>query len=69
MKTLLKLRLRLADATGAITEEFSFMSVVALALVGVLAAVTKSPFLAGLFTSLFQDLFQHFTNWLGGLFS
>lgn len=69
MQYLIKLKLRLADVTGAVTEEFSFISVIALLIVGVLAAITKSPVFGQLFLSLFQDVFSHFVSWLGGLFS
>lgn len=69
MKSIIKLKLRLADVTGAITEEFSFISIVVLLIVGVLAAVTKSPIFSGLFLNLFQNVFQHFVTWIGGFFS
>ena len=68
MKALIKLKLRLADVTGAVTEEFSFTAIVALLIVGVLATVTKSPVFATLFLTLFQDVFHHFTTWIGGYF-
>ncbi len=69
MKSIIKLKLRLAEVTGAVTEEFSFIAVIALLIVGVLAAVTKSPIFTTLFLTLFQDVFHHFTSWLGGFFS
>ncbi len=68
MQTLLKLKLRLAQTTGAVTEEYSFMAVVALLVVGVLAFVTKSPVFGRLFVSLFQNVFTHSGSWLDGLF-
>jgi hypothetical protein len=60
---------RLADTAGAVTEEFSFLTVVALALVGVLLAFFKGGFLGGLLQTLFSNLFQHLINQIVGLFS
>lgn len=69
MRIFQSIKRRLADATGAVTEEFSFLTVVALAIVGVLIVFIKSPVITGLLVQLFQNLFEHLIAQIMGLFS
>jgi len=69
MRILKSIKRRLSDTVGAVTEEFSFVTVVALALVGVLIVFIKSPVISGLLVQLFQNLFQHLISQIMGLFS
>jgi hypothetical protein len=69
MRIFQSIKRRLADATGAVTEEFSFLTVVALAIVAVLIVFIKSPVITGLLVQLFQNLFEHLTAQIMGLFS
>lgn len=70
MRILTSIKRRLADATGAVTEEYSFMTLVALAAVGVLLAFFKNvPFIGGLLSTLFSSLFSQITSQVAGLFS
>lgn len=70
MRIFHSIKRRLAEATGAVTEEFSFMTLVAFAAVGVLLAFFKNvPFLGGLLQGLFTGLFHHVTAQIAGLFS
>jgi hypothetical protein len=69
MRIFQSIKRRLADATGAVTEEFSFLTVVALAIVAVLIVFIKSPVITGLLVQLFQNLFEHLIAQIMGLFS
>ena len=70
MRILTSIKRRLADATGAVTEEFSFMTMVALAAVTALLVFFKNvPFIGGLLSALFESLFTHATAQIAGLFS
>lgn len=70
MRIITSLKHRLADTTGAVTEEFSFITVVALAIVGVLLAfLSKTPILGSLLAKLFTSLFDTLISQIVGLFS
>lgn len=70
MRILKSIKRRLAESTGAVTEEFSFLTIVALAIVGILLAFFKNiPFFGTLLTRLFTSLFDHLISQIVGLFS
>lgn len=70
MRILKSLKRRLAESTGAVTEEFSFLTVVALAIVGILLFFfRKFEFFASLLSKLFSALFDTLVNQIVGLFS
>ena len=69
MRILKSLKRRLAESVGAVTEEFSFLTLIALAIVGVLLFFIKSGPFAALLARLFTDLFTKFFEQIAGLFS
>lgn len=62
---------RLADTTGAVTEEFSFLTIVALAIVGAVLFFFRGAggLLTTLLTKLFTSLFDSLIAQIVGLFS
>lgn len=70
MRIFKSIKRRLAESTGAVTEEFSFLTVVALAVVGVLLTFfSKVPLLGKLLQGLFTSLFENLISQISGLFS
>lgn len=70
MKLMHSIKRRLAETTGAVTEEFSFLTIVALAIVGALLAFfSKVPLIGQLLTKLFSALFNTLIEQIAGLFS
>jgi len=70
MRIFSSIKRRLAESTGAVTEEFSFLTVVALAIVGALLFFfSKTPVLGGLLAKLFGSLFDTLIGQIAGLFS
>lgn len=70
MRILTAIKRRLADSTGAATEEFSFLTVVALAIVASLLFFFRNVgFMTTLLTRLFSSLFDTLINQIVGLFS
>ena len=69
MRILKPIKRRLAESVGAVTEEFSFLTLIALAIVGVLLFVVKSGPFASLLIKLFTQLFEQLFAQIVGLFS
>lgn len=70
MRIFKSIKRRLAESTGAVTEEFSFLTVVALAIVGALLFFfSRTPILNTLLGKLFASLFDTLIGQIVGLFS
>lgn len=70
MRILKAIKRRLAETSGAVTEEFSFLTVAALAIVAALLFFFRNVgFISELLTKLFSALFNTLIEQIIGLFS
>lgn len=67
MRIIKDIKQRFMDELGAVTEEYTFLVAVALAIVGLLLTFLRVGPLTGLLTKLFVNLFEQLISGIAGL--